>query len=109
LVGWVVSWEELGDRAGLATTYNNIGGVYLAQGNLPETLTWAQKSLAIVIELNAWADVAQISFNVGIVHLRLGQREEAWVRFKEALALYERLNLPQGVAQVREVMRQAGM
>ena len=43
--------EEVGDRAGLATTLNNIGGVYNGLGDRQQALTYYQQALAIQEEV----------------------------------------------------------
>jgi len=60
-------------------------------------------------ELQAWADVALLCFNVGIVHYRLGNAEQATAYCHESATLYHRLNLLDMVEQVLAFLRHTGL
>jgi tetratricopeptide (TPR) repeat protein len=74
--------RELGDRAGEATTLNNIGNVYDAQGRWGEALAQFEASLQIMRALGDRAGEAATLNNIGNVY-------DAQGRWGEALAQYE--------------------
>jgi len=90
--------EELGDRAGLATSYNNIGLVHKARGAYDEALGWYEKSLAIQEALGDRAGLAGSYINIGEVHYARGAYEEAVGWFRKSLATSEELGDRAGLA-----------
>ena len=57
--------EEIGDRAGLAMTYNNIGLVYDSRGEYDRAMEWYDKSLPIFEEIGDRAGLARTFGNIG--------------------------------------------
>ncbi|MDY6999988.1 MAG: tetratricopeptide repeat protein, partial [Actinomycetota bacterium] len=83
--------EELGDRAGLATTYNNIGIIYDARGEYETALEWYMKDLAISEELGDRAGLATTYNNIGGIYKARGEYETALEWYERSLALGEEL------------------
>ncbi len=81
--------EEVGDRAGLATTLNNIGAVYDNLGQRQEALRYYQRALPIQEEVGNRAELARTLNNIGLVYDNLGQRQEALSYYQRALPIYE--------------------
>ena len=83
----------------LSVTYNKVGNVQVAQGNLPAALTPYQASLAIADRLaksdpaNAgWQRDLSVSYvNVGDVQLAQGHLPEALTSYQASLSIRERL------------------
>jgi tetratricopeptide (TPR) repeat protein len=63
--------EELGDRAGLATSYNNIGMIHNAREDYATATEWLEKSLAIFEEIGAVADATTVRENLEGVRERM--------------------------------------
>ena len=61
---------EVGDKAGLGTTYNNIGGIYSKKGEWDKALEYYLKSEQIRIEVGDKAGLGTTSFNIGIIYLK---------------------------------------
>ena len=74
----------------LATTYNNIGNVYLAQGKNEEALKWLDKALAIREKVldPLHPDLASSYSNIGVAYVGMKIYEEALEYFEKALPGY---------------------
>jgi tetratricopeptide (TPR) repeat protein len=90
--------EALGDRAGLATTYNNIGLIHKARGEYEAALEWYMKDLAISEELGDRAGLAATYNNIGEVHRARGEYEAALEWYERSVALGEALGDRAGLA-----------
>jgi tetratricopeptide (TPR) repeat protein len=66
--------EELGDLAGLATTYNNIGLIHDAWGDYDAALEWMQRSLDIFERLGAKASAATVRKNIGVLRQAMSRK-----------------------------------
>jgi hypothetical protein len=64
--------QEIGDRAGEATTWANLGFVELREGNYKQTRQTYEKALAMLQEVGDRAGEASIWANLGLVELREG-------------------------------------
>ena len=91
--------RELGDRAGEATTLNNIGNVYDAQGRWGEALAQHEASLQIVRELGDRAGEAGTLSNIGNVYDAQGRWGEALAQFEASLKIVRALGDRAGEAQ----------
>ena len=90
--------EDIGDRVGLATTYNDIGGIHRARGGYDSALVWHQKSVALAEELGDRASLA-ISFNnIGEIHRARGDYDRALNYYQRSLAIKEELGDKSGLA-----------
>jgi tetratricopeptide (TPR) repeat protein len=81
--------EEVGDRAGLAATLNNIGLVYHGLGDRQQALTYSHKALPLREEVGDRAGLAATLNNIGLVYHGLGDRQQALTYFHKALPLGE--------------------
>lgn len=81
--------QALGDRAGTAQVFNNIGAIELRQGNEAQAKILYEQSLSIRRELNDKVGMAACLLNLGTVAQETGQNLEAWERYRESLVLYE--------------------
>jgi tetratricopeptide (TPR) repeat protein len=86
--------REVGDRGGEATTLNNIGRVYDAQGRQQEALEYFEKALLIFREVgDRWGESILLA-NIGRVLDALGRTAEAVRYFELSVALDEELGHP---------------
>jgi len=90
--------EELGDRAGLATTYNNVGEVHRARGDYGAALAWYEKSVALKEELGDRAGLAPTYNNIASVHYARGDYGAALAWYEKSVALCEELGDRAGLA-----------
>ena len=64
--------EELGDRAGLATTLHNMGHIALAQGDLRHALDLFIRSRDLYVEIGLEKDVVEEEEMMAEVRRRMG-------------------------------------
>jgi predicted ATPase len=104
--------EELGDRAVLATTYNNIASVQYARGEYEAALEWYERSVALKEELGDRAGLATTLHNMGHIALAQGDLLRALSLFARSRGLYAEIGLEKDVAEeeemIAEVRRQMG-
>jgi len=94
----VVLQEELGDRAGLAPTYNNIGRVHYARGEYGAALEWYAKSVALEEGLGDRAGLATTYNNIGQVHYARGDYGAALEWYERSVAFQDALGDRAGLA-----------
>ena len=77
----------------VATSFNNIGNVYLAKGDLENALVQHQKALEIKTRVfgSEHLDVAKSYNNIGKVYNRQGKYEEALEMFTKSLDIKTRI------------------
>ncbi|MRR08623.1 tetratricopeptide repeat protein [bacterium] len=110
-------WKEsLGNRVGCATTGTNIAMCHLRGIGTPvdyaQALEWAQRSNAILTELNYTVNLVDNLAAISQAHLGLGQRRQALDYAERALAAAERQPTPYNrataLAQKGAVLRTLG-
>ena len=74
----------------MATSYNNIGGVYLKKGDLENALLQFQRALEIRTRVfgSEHTDVAMSYGNMGCVYRSLGKAEEAREMFTKTYSIF---------------------
>ena len=74
----------------VATSYNNMGGVYDSQGNYPKALEMYQKALAILLDVLGanHPDVATSYNNMGSVYYSQGNYPKALEMYQKALGIW---------------------
>jgi diguanylate cyclase (GGDEF)-like protein len=91
--------EQLGDRAAVALSLNNIGIVYERLGEYDRALEYYNRALAIRQALGGQPNrIAAILNNIGDVHLERGDSERALQFHQRALALRRQVGDRSGVA-----------
>jgi tetratricopeptide (TPR) repeat protein len=83
--------EELGDRAGLATTYNNIGLINEARGEYAAALEWYERSVALKEALGDRAGLATTYHNIASIHYARRNYVIALSWYEKARMLQEQL------------------
>ena len=89
--------EQIGDKAGIADTLNNVGIVHESQGNYAQALELYQKSLKMKEELGDKAGVAAALINIGIVHVSQGNYAQAMEFYHRGLSLAEQVGHKQWI------------
>jgi tetratricopeptide (TPR) repeat protein len=90
--------EQLGDKAGIASTLNNIGRVHYSQGNHTQALENYQQSLALSETLGDKNGVATTLNNIGNIHNAQGNYAKAMEHFQQSLTMREALGDQAGIA-----------
>ncbi len=90
--------EELGNRAGMASSYGQLGIVAEERGSYDDALDWYRKSLAIFEELGNRAGMANSYHLLGIVAQKRGAYEDALEWYLKSLAIFEELDNRDGMA-----------
>ncbi|MDT9278139.1 MAG: tetratricopeptide repeat protein, partial [Limnospira sp. PMC 737.11] len=79
--------REVSDRAGEATTLNNIGGVYSDIDEPQEALTYYLQALSITREVSDRRGEATTLNNIGLVYSNIGKPQEALTYYLQALPI----------------------
>lgn len=90
--------EELGDRAGTASTYHQFGIAAERRGQLDEAEHWYRKSLTIKEELGDRPGMSEAYRVLSITAHQRGQLDEAEDWSRRSLAISEELDDPTGMA-----------
>jgi tetratricopeptide (TPR) repeat protein len=80
-------YREVGDRAGEATTLNNIGGVHNDWGDGQTALVYYERALPISREVGDRAGEAVTRYNMAIVYRDTGRLMEAVAELEVVMAL----------------------
>ncbi|MBG1270727.1 tetratricopeptide repeat protein, partial [Nostoc sp. WHI] len=88
---------QIGDRAGVGTTFNNIGGIYDSLGQYPKALEFFQQALAIRQQISDRSGVGESINNIGLIYSRLGQYPKALEFYQQALAIIKPIGERSGV------------
>ena len=95
-VAYVLFLLQVGgqDSPDVATSFNNIGNVYLAKGDLENALVQHQKALEIKTRVfgSEHLDVAKSYNNIGKIYNRQGKYEEALEMFTKSLDIKTHIN-----------------
>jgi tetratricopeptide (TPR) repeat protein len=98
MLSGAVAFRAQDDKKRLATTYNNIGLIYDAQGNYEEALQWYQKSVEITEQIGDRAILAATYNNIGEVHKSQGNYEEALQWYQKSVEITEQIGDWDGLA-----------
>ena len=91
-------YEETNDRAGLATTLNNIGGIFDDTGLRKQALEYYGKALSIMEEVGNRGGQATTLNNIGMVYQDSEQPKLASEYFRKALGIREEVGDRAGLA-----------
>ncbi len=83
--------EELGNRAGMASSYHQLGMVAQERGDYDQALQWYRKSLDIFEELGNRAGMASSYHQLGIVAEDRGDYDQALQWYRKSLDIKEEL------------------
>lgn len=94
-----VDLEHAEDPITLASLYNTLGGVLWQQGNLPEAITYVERSLRLYERIDYQWGMASAYGNLGVLHYTLGN----WSNAADILARAEMLHKQAGDLQHRAI------
>jgi signal transduction histidine kinase/CheY-like chemotaxis protein len=83
---------QLKNKRSIANTYNNIGELYLKEGNTEQANDFFNKALNIRRELNDMPAIAETMFNFGCLYQQNSETEKAIQSFNEVLNIYKSTN-----------------
>jgi tetratricopeptide (TPR) repeat protein len=89
--------EELGDKAGMGDSLNNIGIMHKSKGDLDKALDYYGRSLTIQEELGDKAGMGYSLNNIGIVHSDKGDYVKTLDYYGRSLAIREELGDKRGM------------
>ena len=92
--------EAIDDNVGIAQMVNNIGSVYLLQGNHAQALDYYQKSLAMREKSGDRHGTSHTMMAIGIIHTAQGNYAQAWDYYQKSLAIKEAIKDRNGVASL---------
>jgi len=98
--------HKIGDRKEEGIVYRVLGNAYLQLRDTSSAITHLERSIAILSELNQEFDLGMALYDHARVLIELKQVAQARERLLEALALFERLQLPLERAKVKFVLGQ---
>ena len=90
--------EQLGNRAGMASSYHQLGVVAHDRGDYDAALDWYKKSLAIQEQLGNRAGMSSSYHQLGMVAQRRGDYDAALDWYRKSLAIEEQLGNRAGMA-----------
>ena len=76
---------QSGYHAGIATSYRNIGDVYLSLFQFDTALKYYQKSLPLKKKLSDQADYFDLIHHIGMLYQKKGEYDSAYVYFQKSL------------------------
>lgn len=91
--------EKIGDQAGIAGAWLNIGLIKVAQDDYEQALLFQQKALALYEAAGLQRGVALVLVNLSQVHRALGDHRQAFDNAQKSLRLYEEANNRRGISK----------
>ena len=88
--------KEMDNKAGMASSYNNLGNIYSEQSDYVKALQHYQKALDLIESSNK-QKASKYYNNIGSIYLIQGIHPKALEQFRKALALSEELNDREGI------------
>lgn len=89
--------EEIGNKQGEVTAYNNIGNIYENQQNYEKALSYHLKSLKISEEIGDKNGISNSYTNIGNIYIKQNKLDEAYTNLNRALILCRELGKKDGI------------
>jgi tetratricopeptide (TPR) repeat protein len=96
--------EQLGDKKGKAASLHQMANILMARSDWLNAEQVLQESLQLASEVGVIEHAAFATVKLGQVAQARGDREGALARYREGLAIFERLGMPRETAQVRQLI-----
>ena len=91
--------EEIGDKRGISASLNNIGALYMNQGQGVRALEFFTKSLKIREEIGDKLGIGTCLLNIGVLYDEQGGNETKALEFyNKSLKIFQEINYKQGIA-----------
>jgi signal transduction histidine kinase len=88
--------EAMGDKWGIANSYNNIGAIYDLQKDYKKALECYQKTLTINSEIGDKSLISANLDNIGLIHYQLGDYLKALEYFQKSLQIENEIDDDKG-------------
>ncbi len=85
--------EKIGDSIEVSALFQNLSRAYARKGNLPNALSYAQKSLAILKSNESdkiYADISLVLGGIGNLYFQLGLYNKSIKSYYEAISYYDK-------------------
>jgi serine phosphatase RsbU (regulator of sigma subunit) len=79
--------EEMGDKNGIALSYNNIGNLLLKQGKLTEAHEYQKKALAIAQEINSKPQIMYAYNSLALTDSASNNFKDAYLNYKRYISI----------------------
>jgi len=96
--------EQLGDLQGKAASLSQLANLYMARENWDQAERCLLEAMGLSRQLNEPAGIAFQTVQLGQVAQARGDRETALARYREGLAIHERLGMPRETEQVHQMI-----
>jgi tetratricopeptide (TPR) repeat protein len=100
----LVSYREVGDRSGEATTLNNIGSVHNDWGQYDQALSYCEQALVIRREVGDRSGEGTTLNNIGSIYRKWGQYDQALSYYLQAKAIFGLLGMAEQEEAISEAM-----
>jgi tetratricopeptide (TPR) repeat protein/predicted amidohydrolase len=90
--------ETLGDKPGIAKSFNNLGLVYWSKGDLEQAIIFYQRCLTISEELEKKLDIARSLNNLGNAYSTKGDLDQALECYQRSLTIKKELGNKHDIA-----------
>ncbi|MFK5854737.1 MAG: tetratricopeptide repeat protein [Bacteroidota bacterium] len=91
-------FEEIGDKIGIANTFNNIGIIYYEQGDYASAIDYYTRSLSTYEEIGDKIGIATSLVNSGIIYYEQGDYASAIDYYTRSLSIFEEIGDKNGIA-----------
>jgi tetratricopeptide (TPR) repeat protein len=85
--------QEIGDRSGIAASFNNLGSAYYSLGEYQQAIEYHQQSLVIAQEIGDRRGEADSWFNLANVLNKLNRKQDAMGAYRNSRQLYQAMQL----------------
>lgn len=93
--------REIGDKRSLSTIPFELGRIYVEQGRWYDGLQLLEESLAVRRQGEDLGARADVIYQIACTHHLMGNFNEARIRYRDALRLYQRTGNQRGIAACR--------
>ena len=93
----LVSYEENGNKEGIADVLNNMGGLHNFRGNYPKALACYKRSLKIKKERGDKRKISSTLGNIGLIYQEQGDYDKALEYFERSMELDKELGDKMGI------------
>jgi tetratricopeptide (TPR) repeat protein len=90
--------EEIGDKKGLANTYNVLGIMYFKRSDFGESIHWYQRSARIREEIGDREGIASTYYQLGLTYDSLGDYSLALKWYQKNLEIIEEMGDQKGIS-----------
>lgn len=102
-------WQEIGDKASVGTTLNNISQIFKVRGDYDHALSYLEESLAISKEIGDASGLCTALFNMAHIYWQNKQQQKAMATWLQVYRLAKKINLAQVLQALENLANQLGL